>query len=567
LQALSGQRVPQLTTPFLDALGLRRFTFDPAAPGLDVAEGTFDDGRPVPGGRLQFPAFAAGALGTSGDMLDFLRHLERAFWDVRGSGGISHDTAVQMLRGTDMGCRDFMGCDMGLGVFVAEADENRFAIHQGANEGFRALYLHCFQGPDRGKGFVVLCNADNRGVAFVAEVAQLLLRGLGFRGVDFARFGAGFDFSALKQEQIVNLGYRDLVFSAFQPRLPEPIRARGPLDALAQWNLATRARVLKVTDQRFARAENLVSPHEPVFDPLLYCSQGKVMDSWESARHNPAGVDGVVLELPEATPLRFVSFSTKFHDGNHAESVRLYGRGEGAQDWQELVPRTPMAGHALLQLELPAAARLPVKGLRVEMFPDGGLSRLGLFAELPAAAAAAFQPLGQAVPVRFEKAIPQPSKPLTLPFQPLSAGASPRGKVDWASQAQGGRVISASNQHYGPASQVISPFPPLHMFDGFESARSREAGHQEELVIELGREVAVREVEFDFTWFVNNNPDSVRVLLEQGGAWVELCPKTWVKPFAGNRKVLRPAVPLRGRRLKVEIFPDGGINRLHVYGE
>ncbi|MBM4381217.1 MAG: serine hydrolase, partial [Deltaproteobacteria bacterium] len=346
LQALSGQRVPQLTTPFLDALGLRRFTFDPAAPGLDVAEGTFDDGRPVPGGRLQFPAFAAGALGTSGDMLDFLRHLERAFWDVRGSGGISHDTAVQMLRGTDMGCRDFMGCDMGLGVFVAEADENRFAIHQGANEGFRALYLHCFQGPDRGKGFVVLCNADNRGVAFVAEVAQLLLRGLGFRGVDFARFGAGFDFSALKQEQIVNLGYRDLVFSAFQPRLPEPIRARGPLDALAQWNLATRARVLKVTDQRFARAENLVSPHEPVFDPLLYCSQGKVMDSWESARHNPAGVDGVVLELPEATPLRFVSFSTKFHDGNHAESVRLYGRGEGAQDWQELVPRTPMAGHA-----------------------------------------------------------------------------------------------------------------------------------------------------------------------------------------------------------------------------
>jgi pSer/pThr/pTyr-binding forkhead associated (FHA) protein len=88
-------------------------------------------------------------------MLDFLRHLERAFHALDGSGGISHDTAVQMLRGTDNGCRDFMVCDMGLGVFVAEADENRFALHQGANEGFRALYLHCFQGPDRGKVFKV----------------------------------------------------------------------------------------------------------------------------------------------------------------------------------------------------------------------------------------------------------------------------------------------------------------------------------------------------------------------------------------------------------------------------
>jgi allantoicase/malate synthase len=569
VQAATGMRVQDAARPFLDSLGLSpaALTFEQqGVPGVPVATGHFDGGREVPGGRLQFPAFAAGALGTSGAVLDFLRHLERAFWSVEGSCGISHDTAVRMLHGTDKGCRDFMGCDMGLGVFVAEAEENRFAIHQGANEGFRALYLHCFQGPDRGKGFVVLCNADNAGVAFVAEVAQLLLRELGFRGVDLSRFGAGFDFRGLQQEQIVNLGYRDLVFSAFLPRLPEPIRERGPLDPLAGMNLLARARIMKVTDQRFARAENLVSDRLPVFDPLLYCSQGKVMDSWESARHNPEGVDSVTLELPAPAPVRFVQLSTKFHDGNHAEAVRLWSRPDAAGEWLELLPKIPLQGHSLLRLELPEGLRQVVRQVRVEMFPDGGLSRLGLFTDVPGEERAEFRPLASAACVRFEGEIPKPAKPLTLPFERREPTAL-SGRRDWASLASGGRVVSASNQHYGPASQVISPFPPLHMFDGFESARSRVPGHHEELVLELGREIAVDELRLDFTWFVNNNPCFVRILVEEGSGWTELCPKTWVKPFAGNWKVLRPVSPRRARRVKLEIFPDGGINRVQAWGQ
>ena len=66
---------------------------------------------------------------------------------------------------------------------VAEAGANRLAIHQGANDGFRAIYIHCFAGPDRGKGLVVLANGDNRAVAMVARMAQELLRALGIRGI------------------------------------------------------------------------------------------------------------------------------------------------------------------------------------------------------------------------------------------------------------------------------------------------------------------------------------------------------------------------------------------------
>ena len=49
-------------------------------------------------------------------------------------------------------------------------------------------------------------------------------------------------------------------------------------------------------------------------------------------------------------------------------------------------------------------------------------------------------------------------------------------------------------------------------------------------------------------------------------AWIELAPRTVVKPFAGNSKSVdvsaHQAVELK--RIKVVIFPDGGINRIHV---
>ena len=47
----------------------------------------------------------------------------------------------QML--VDLGCRDFMNSEMGLGVFVARAATpegvNKIMLHQAANDGFRGV--------------------------------------------------------------------------------------------------------------------------------------------------------------------------------------------------------------------------------------------------------------------------------------------------------------------------------------------------------------------------------------------------------------------------------------------
>ena len=566
IEAISGKSIAQVTQPFFARLGLRHLSFLPGGmPGVDYAHGYRDSGEAIAGGRLNFPACAAGAFGTSADMALFLKHLSAAFHDLAGSGGIAHDTAVRMLHGSNKGSFDFMGVLAGLGVFVAEAGSNRFAVHQGANDGFRALYLHCFAGPDQGKGFVIFCNSENRGVLFNSMVAQELIRAFEFHGVDVARFESDFAFENLAPEQIVNLGYKKLIFDAFEPDLPEPIVQKGPLDPRAAANLAVGAKIISVSDQRFARAENLLSPNLPVFDPELFGRQGKIMDSWESRRHNEADCDRLHFALRTPSAIGGVHLSTCFHDGNHPEFVRVLARDSG--DWLELVPKTAMLGHAHLDSQLAKSGEM-YREVMVEIFPDGGLSRIGLFKEAPTG----FRPLGQAHPVRFADPIPKSKKPLTIPYRPsLREHKSGRSRtipapVNFASAAWGASLVGASNEHYGPAVQVISPFSPLHMFDGLESARSRKPGHCEQVTIRLADKIRIVRVVCDFTFFVNNNPMAIAIHGEVSGQWIELVVKTEVKAFAANQIEFSIANREPFENLRVTVYPDGGINRIKVFG-
>lgn len=549
----------ELARLYLDHMGLTGFSFFDAPANL--ALGYMDNGAPAP--KLRFPAFAAGAYASAPEMAQYLRHFSSAYASVTDLTSLSHDTAVQMAEAFDRGCRDFMGCDMGLGVFVVEAGPNKLIAHQGANEGFRALYLQCFSGPDAGKGFVIFCNGDNNAVPAIAAMAKELWESLSIQGADFSRLGRDFDQSNLPQEQIVNLGYKTLLFDAFLPSLPEPIAVSGPADPLADFNLLSGAEILSCTNQKFARAENLISPFLPVFDPELFGRQGKIMDSWESARHNPLDADQLHLRLKKPGEAKFVSLSTKYHDGNNAEFVRLLGfDGE----WYELLPKTRLQPHSILELELPAAKS--VRELKVEIYPDGGFTRLGLYGDLPPGQEGRF--LRNARAERFPDLIPKTNKPLTIPYAPtreeITRNKQRAVKVDFASSAFGAAVVKASNEHYGPAAQVVSPFPPLHMFDGLESARSRVPGHNEEVVIRLSDPVQIGAIELDFSFFVNNNPLFVAVSALHMGKWIELVPKTRVKAFAGNKKEFKIAAKERFEQVKVLTFPDGGINRIKVFG-
>lgn len=573
IEELEKQRLPILIQAFFKELGLQHLSFEQKSQAaFDYADGYFDSGDPVPNGRLMFPAAAAGALGSAEDMLTFLRHLEHAFHHLEGSGPISHDTAVEMLHGVDKGAQDFMACNIGLGVFLAEASDNRLMIHQGANEGFRAIYIHCYSGPDRGKGFVVLSNSDNSAVPFIAEVSQHLLGALDISGIVYQQFENDFDSSKFKQEEIVNFSYKNLVFRAFQPTLPEELTVKGCRDPLATYNLLVGAKICSVSNQRFARAENLISEFLPIYDPQLFGKQGKIMDSWESARHNPLGHDSLQLKIKSPAAIRFIAISTEFHDGNQAEFISISGKFPEQSEWQKILPKTALDGHSLLQIDLlqPTPAYPLIK---IDMYPDGGLTRLGLYHDFPKAVSQLFQARSDAVCQLFPSAIPKSYKPLTIRYEVTPAQIQKNLQrcaaecIDFASSAFGGQLIRASNEHYGPAVQLISPFPPIHMFDGLESARSRAWDHSEEVVLQLGSMVKIHRLVLDFTYFVNNNPLYISVSACIDGHWVEIIGKTMVKAFAANRKEFNLQAPVTAQKILLRTFPDGGINRLHVYGD
>jgi allantoicase/malate synthase len=571
IEAIEQRSIFDLTRPFLDKLGMTDFSFEQQAPDKKYAQGLNDKGEVVEGTRKMFPAFAAGAMGTSGAMATFLMKLENAYHQLKSNSEISHDTARQMLFGTDKGCMKFMGCKMGLGVFTAEAGPNKFAIHQGANDGFRCLYLYCFAGPDRGKGLVALCNSDLNGVLFISEVAQLVLKEFKAEGIDTSLFKTNFSFENLKQEEIVNIGYKSLVFNAFMPNRPEEITDKGPLDPLAKFNRLIGGKVLEVSDDLFARAENLFSNHLPKFDPELFGAQGKIMDSWETVRHNLKGFDYQIIELEKPACFNYVLLSTKYHTGNFSPYVKLEGQFGESEGWEEFLPKTKLEGHSEIRIKLGSKTKSFSK-IKVTMYPDGGLTRLGLYEDLPADILSTFNSLAQAKCIRYEENVPQTNKPLFIKYDPDSAEI----KKNWstvrkgeefnnASTALGASILKATDEHYSPAVLVISPFAPINMFDGMESARSRVPGHFEEVIVKLSQKAPLKRVEMDFTYFVNNNPLEISIEGMLGDQWVELVGRTNVKAYAGNQVAFALKELNAIEQVRVRTYPCGGMNRLKVF--
>jgi allantoicase/malate synthase len=566
IEVISHQSIFELTAVFLQNLGLKHLTFQQQnQPDFSYANGVRVDGSAVEDARKMFPAFAAGAMGTPLDFHKFLQLIEASYHNPYTTGAISHDTAVRMLHGLDRGCMQFMHAHIGLGVFIVEAGANKFMLHQGANDGFRAIALHCFSGPNRGFGFVITASGELNAVLAISEISQMLLKHSHISGIDFSQFKTHFNAQNLKSEEIVNLGYKNLFLQSFERDLPEMIVDRGEHSHELAQSVLVGAKLLECTNQKFARAENLISPFKPKFDPQLFGRQGKIMDSWETVRHNELGVDSCVFELKQKSKVRYAYLSTQYHFGNHSPVVSVSGLVDN--NWVELIPKTPMLGHSELKLDL-GKTFTDLTHIKVLQFPDGGFTRLALYDQSAQVDFTHYQGLQNAACQVLSEKIPHVQKPLSIPIhsQQHKVKAPIAGELfNNASLALGAQIMSVSNQHYGPAIQVLSDYAPLHMFDGLESARSRVAGYQEMVEIKLVKALPIVSIEFDFKYFVNNNPRELEVLGFDGENWQTIIAKAFVKPFAGNKKIFKIEDKTAFNIIKCHLIPDGGVNRIKVY--
>lgn len=293
--------------------------------------------------------------------------------------------------------------------------------------------------------------------------------------------------------------------------------------------------VVAASDELFAEKENLVKAEAAEFRPRTYGLRGQVMDGWETRRRRDPGHDWAVVRLGLPGVVRGVVIDTSWFTGNHPEECSVEAacadplggtRVPDPGEWTEIVPRSPVGGDR--QNVFDVSHQDLVTHVRVRQFPDGGVARLRVHGE----------PVGD---------------PRWLAGRPF----------DLAAMENGARVADCSNRFYSSPENLLMPGRARVMGEGWETARRRD-GTNDWVEVDLAAPGTVRHVEIDTSCFVGNAPGEV-ALTGYGSERADLLPRVPVRADAVNRFILSGPAPVG--RLRLDIYPDGGLARLRAYGE
>src|SRR5205085_9694236 len=109
---------------------------------------------------------------------------------------------------------------------------------------------------------------------------------------------------------------------------------------------------------------------------------------------------------------------------------------------------------------------------------------------------------------------------------------------------------------------LLMPGRAANMADGWETRRRRGSGH-DWMIIRLAAPGELRRMEVDTSHFKGNYPGTCTLDISGDGiAWREILPHTPLHP--DQQHVFD--VSGIGTHIRFNIFPDGGVSRLHVYG-
>jgi allantoicase len=155
------------------------------------------------------------------------------------------------------------------------------------------------------------------------------------------------------------------------------------------------------------------------------------------------------------------------------------------------------------------------------------------------------------------------------------AGTVLDGLVDLASHRLGGRAVEANDEFFAPKENLLKPedavFDPDRYtergkwMDGWETRRRRSPGH-DWCVVSLGAPGRIRRVIVDTRHFRGNHPEACSLDAWVSGAdWTEILPRTALTGDTANE--FEVADDTGFARVRLNIYPDGGVARLRILGE
>lgn len=154
--------------------------------------------------------------------------------------------------------------------------------------------------------------------------------------------------------------------------VPDPRFLTTTVDLLA---LENGGRLLDTSDAFYASPENLIRPGRA----------RTTGEGWENARRRGPGNDWATFALGARGEPTLLEVDTSFFIGNAPGEVRVRCADATAgrvdeHSWWDVVPRTPVLVDTRHQLLV--GTRRPATHLRLDVYPDGGLTRLRCFGEI-----------------------------------------------------------------------------------------------------------------------------------------------------------------------------------------
>jgi allantoicase len=319
-------------------------------------------------------------------------------------------------------------------------------------------------------------------------------------------------------------------------------------------------RVLSASDDFFAPKANLLKPSAALFVPGKFTTRGKWMDGWESRRRRTPGHDWCVVRLGMRGRIRGLDVDTSYFTGNYPShcsvdaidapgALRAGVYGAPGAPWTTVLQQTALRGDCHNYLDV--SDDRPWTHVRLNIYPDGGVARLRVYGDV------------------------------VVDWPRVGRGR----RVDLAHIRHGGLVLGASDMHYGAKDNMLMPGRAVNMGDGWETRRRRGPGH-DWAIIRLGTPGVLTRIEIDTNHFKGNYPDSASLdgCLAPGASLQQLASAAWrtllpQSKLHGHRRhffstgatgasaggtASAPAGPVSHVRLN--IFPDGGVSRLRLYG-
>jgi allantoicase len=301
--------------------------------------------------------------------------------------------------------------------------------------------------------------------------------------------------------------------------------------------------VIEVSDDFFAPAKRMLASTEPQFHEGRFDEHGKWMDGWESRRKRSRGNDYCVIRICPGI-IYGLHLDTSHFTGNFAPAASLEAAHSDSDPdentvWTELLPKSDLQGNSHHYFRV--GDRREWSHLRLNIFPDGGVARLQVFGISEAA--------GNVI--------------------------NNSEWIDLASSDLGGDAICCNDMHFGDMANLIKQGNALNMGDGWETRRRRKPGN-DWVVLKLGASGVIKKVEVDTDFFKGNYPAACSL---RGCVYTGSDPETdsaqW--PLIMDRVALGPdQLHVFHRELnevgpvthvRLDIFPDGGVARLRLFGE